>query len=285
MPPAETGKPYSAWVHITGGSGPYTFSVSGGSLPPGLTLHPFLGSITGIPTGTPTNNGNYPFDIEVNDSQNLPTGDSYTINVTAPLTISSTSPLLRGVVGSSYTQTITATGGAAPRTFSTSGLPAGLSIDPASGIISGTPTTATTAAVTFSVTVNDNGGRTFTKTFTLNIDEPLAIITTNLNAATAGVTFTTQTLAASGGMAPLTWSITKGSLPPGLVMTTGGVISGTPLISGGALATITIKDAYNRSVNRTFAMDVAAAPTNTPLPPLKHSYHRAAQRLLRSILL
>jgi len=261
LPPAETGKAYSGWVHITGGTGPFTFSVANGTtLPPGLAINPTLGSIN----GTPTTSGTFTFDIGVTDSLGILAESSFTISVTAPLAISTASPLPRAITGSVYSKTILAGGGATPYTFSATGLPAGLTISSA-GVISGTPTTA--GAYTAAVTVNDNGGRTLTKSFALNVDNPLTITTVSLNASSVGTAFS-QTLSASGGMAPLSWSITTGSLPPGLTMTSAGVIDGTPLISGGSLATISVKDAYNRTVNRTYSIDVTTQPSAIYTPPL-----------------
>lgn len=261
LPPAETGTAYSNPIKITGGGGPYTFTLANGtSLPPGLAINPSLGFITGTPTAANT----YSFDIGVTDSFGFAAESSFSISITAPLTISTASPLSRGTVGSAYSKAIIAAGGDTIYTFSASGLPPGLSISPA-GVISGTPTTA--GAYTAAVTVDDNGGRSFTKSLALNVDNPLSIGTTALNASTVGSAFS-QTLAPVGGLAPYTWSITTGSLPPGLAMTSAGVISGTPLISGGALAIITVRDSYNRSANRTFTMDVANVATTTTVVPL-----------------
>jgi uncharacterized delta-60 repeat protein len=82
----------------------------------------------------------------------------------------SPSSLPDGVVGIAYNQTISASGGTAPYTYAvTSGaLPAGLTLDPNSGVISGTPTTVQTA--TFQITATDSGGCTGSRSYTVDIN-------------------------------------------------------------------------------------------------------------------
>ena len=73
-----------------------------------------------------------------------------------------------GTAGVEYSQTVTVTGGTAPYSFSGAGLPAGISIDPSTGTISGLPTTPGTYSI--SVTVRDQSGMTGTVTYSLALD-------------------------------------------------------------------------------------------------------------------
>ena len=63
---------------------------------------------------------------------------------------------------------------------------------------------------------------------------PPTVTTTGLPVGTVGVPYASS-LDATGGLAPYSWSVTAGALPPGLQLTPGGAISGTPILSGALL--------------------------------------------------
>ncbi len=132
---------------VSGGTGPDTFSIVG-ILPAGLTLNPSTGAVT----GTPTNAGT--FSVKVTDAAGASvTGSSITINpalsVTGPAVTS-------GQVGAAFNSgATTVSGGTGSYAFSITGtLPAGLTLNPSTGVVIGTPTTAGT----FSIKVTDAGG-------------------------------------------------------------------------------------------------------------------------------
>ena len=164
----------------------------------------------------------------------------------APLTITTTS-LPAGTVGSSYNQTVVATGGTTPYAWSlaTGSLPAGLTLAP-SGAISGTPTTAGTSNFTVSVTDNSTPTKQ-TATQALSIvanpaaAAPLTITTTSLPAGTVGSSYN-QTVVATGGTIPYAWSLATGSLPAGLTLAPSGAISGTPTKQGTYSFTVSVTD-------------------------------------------
>jgi N-acetylneuraminic acid mutarotase len=146
-------------------------------------------------------------------------------------TITTSNSLPSGILGMAYNQALTASGGVTPYTWSiTSGsLPPGLNLS-IDGVISGTPTLATTGSFTAQVTGND--GLFSTKAFTLTIIAGPPTITTSSPLPVAAVGFDYyQPFTASGGATPYTWSITSGSLPPDLNLSTDGVISGTPTLA------------------------------------------------------
>jgi hypothetical protein len=91
---------------------------------------------------------------------------------------------------------------------------------------------------------------------------PLAISTTSLPAGTVSIAYS-ATLAASGGIAPYTWSAS--ALPSGLSISAGGTISGTPTAAGTFAATVTVMDSSNARATRSFSVAIAAAPAPPPV--------------------
>ena len=155
LPNATLNQAYSQQLTATGGTLPYAYALSAGALPAGLTL-----SGTGLISGTPTASGTFNFSVTVTDAKGCAATIAYTLvvddNLCGGVTISVTPAVVpSGVVNTPYSVTLTATGGTGPYTWSIAAgaLPAGLTLGGASGVISGTPTTA--GASTFTVSVVD----------------------------------------------------------------------------------------------------------------------------------
>ncbi|HTQ55988.1 MAG TPA: putative Ig domain-containing protein [Bryobacteraceae bacterium] len=261
LPTGETGVVYSKTLAVSGGTAPFTWTVTAGSLPPGLSL-----SADGTVSGTPSANGAFSFTVQVADSSKITTSALFALTIQPALQIQTSSALTGGAIGVAYSGTLAATGGAAPYTWSLTvgALPAGLTLSSA-GIISGTP--SSTGTFSFTAQVNDALGGSATRAFTMVIASGLTITTPLLPAATVGVSYS-QTLAATGGSAPYTWSITSGTLPAGLSLSSAGSITGTPTATGTATFTVLVTDSQSHVASATFSITVAPALsiTTTSLP-------------------
>ncbi len=274
LPNGQVGVAYSTTLAATGGTTPYHWSITTGTLPAGLNLNAATGAITGTPT-TPVTNSSVTF--KVTDSgtpqQNAPKTLAITI---APATLAiTTTSLPNGQVGVAYSTTLTATGGTTPFTWSiTSGtLPAGLSLNASTGAITGTPTAAVSSTpLTFQL--KDSGSPQQVKTVNLTLTiapATLAITTASLPNGQINVAYN-ATLVATGGTTPYTWSLTSGTLPTGLLLnTTTGVISGTPTVSvANTPLTFQVKDSgapqQTKSVNLTLTIGTGGNITVSILP-------------------
>ncbi|WP_313283104.1 putative Ig domain-containing protein [Stenotrophomonas indicatrix] len=237
-PSAAQGLAYSVTFTASGGVPGYTFAYENGTLPPGLTLSGATLS------GTPTTQGSYTFGIRVTDSSSG-TGsyaevETVTLQVIPPPTILVNPFTVPGAtVGAGYSQTLSGSGGTAPYTFAiTAGsLPAGLSLNTSTGALAGTPT----AAGTFNFTVTATDANTFTgsRAYSLVVALPVIVIApTTLPDGTVAAAYS-QSVSASGGIAPYTYAITAGALPTGLTLGGTGGITGTPTAGGTFNFTVT----------------------------------------------
>jgi hypothetical protein len=263
------GVPYGPTaLQATGGMGTLSWNISAGSLPPGLTISPSTGSSVNI-SGTPMTQGTFDFTVRVTDS--LGQADtlalSITINLPPPLNITTPS-LPAGSIGQAYNQTVAATGGFGARTWSISAgsLPLGLDLNPTTGEISGTPTASGT--LSFTVRVQDTAGQSETQDLSITINLPALpnITTTSLPTGTIGQTYNQAVLAT--GTAPLTWSLSAGSLPPGLDLgPTTGMITGAPTATGTFPFTVRVADTFGQQ--DTQALSILVSTDNPPqiVPP------------------
>ncbi|HUA95372.1 MAG TPA: putative Ig domain-containing protein [Acidimicrobiales bacterium] len=265
LPPGVITVPYTAALTAIGGESPYTWSATG--LPAWASLDPSTGTITGTPTATGTST----VTVTVTDYESPPASASAALglSIAPPLAIT-TATLPAGSATLPYTATLLATGGETPYTWSATGLPAWASIDPSTGVITGTPTAPMTATVT--VTVTDTESPPVSRSTSLSLvvlPTPLSVTTTGLPEAAVGAPFST-TLAAIGGTRPYTWSATGlpswASLDPST-----GVITGTPTASAVAQVEVTVKDSASPTASAmktlTFTIEPVLALTTTSLPP------------------
>jgi hypothetical protein len=164
LPSGTVGIYYSNILEATGGLTPYTWSLVSGSLPPGLGM-----SSTGVITGTPTVGGTFNFTAGVIDATGSSSGKEFSLIITVPLQITTTSPLPVATKKVAYSVKLVATGGSTPYTWTIASgrLPSGLSLNSTTGVISGKASKV--GASTFTVKVTDAIGKIASKVLLLTV--------------------------------------------------------------------------------------------------------------------
>ena len=255
---------YSATLHSTGGTGTITWTVSTGTLPTGLLL-----SAAGAISGTPTATGTSSFSVTATDSDTpaQSKAQALSIAINPGLTITTTT-LPGGTVGTSYSQSISASGGTLPVVWSvTSGaLPAGLTLagtSTASGTVSGTPTA--TGSFSFTATAKDSSTPPVTLNQPLSIaiaNLPLSIATTSLPNGVVNTAYSAP-LQASGGTPPYTWTVASGSSLPSWLSISGSgtswTIGGTPTTAATSSFTLQVSDSGSPVQTQTKQLSVTVA--------------------------
>ncbi|UHQ25056.1 putative Ig domain-containing protein [Lysobacter sp. 5GHs7-4] len=250
VPGATVGAAYSQTFTGSGGTAPYTFAISAGALPAGVSLNTTSGALTGTPTAA----GTFNFTVRATDANNFSGTRAYSLVVAPPVIVIAPTTLPNGAVAAAYSQTVSASGGIAPYTYAvTAGaLPAGLSLNTTTGALTGTPT----AGGTFNFTVTATGSSTGTgaphtgsRAYALVIAPPTVNLpATTLANGTQGVAYSATLNPANGGTAPYTYAVTAGALPPGLALIAStGTLSGTPTASGTFNFAVTATDSSTGS--------------------------------------
>lgn len=188
LPAASAGVTYLAAIDANGGTPPYVWSVTSGSLPPGVTMQPDSGVIS----GDPTSQGTFTFAVALQDSSPIKQTQTQNlaIAVGAPGTLAiTTSAFLDGTVSTAYNAKLAALGGTPPYAWSIAAgaLPASLSLNSLTGAIAGTASQTGTAY--FTVMVQDAGPAPSTQTQALSItidDAPEACDSSGNNAVLSG---------------------------------------------------------------------------------------------------
>ena len=252
-----------------------SYSVTSGTLPPGLTLNQNTGEISGTPTTV--NTATSMVEVTVTDMADNSTSvllifpaiaansNPPTVTYTAPTTLTAGTPIL--AISPTTTDTDIAS-------YTATGLPDGLVIDEMSGEISGTPTTANPAMSEAMVTVTDMDGNSAT----VMVEFPA--IAADIIAPT--VTYTPPASLEVGTMIEFrpdtqdtdiaSYSVTSGTLPAGLMLNQNtGVISGTPTTVNASTSTVTVTVTDRAGNSATVMVEFPAVDPNTTPPTVTYT--------------
>ncbi len=223
-----------------GGTAPFTFSVTSGILPPGISL-----SSSGLLSGTPSAGGIFSFSVGVTDAAGATASATVQVTIIAPNPDPlrfSTMTLENATVGINFTQLLQAAGGSPPYRFSLrSGSTApGTSLSP-DGQIRGVPATAGTYR--FEVELADNAGGRVAAVFSMAVFQGNFRLGCPNTSAEFGVNYLSMANVI-GGSQPYSFSLPDGRLPGGLVLDAAtGTISGRPNTAGPFVFTFAVSDA------------------------------------------
>lgn len=271
LPGATVGAAYSGAVSANGGIAPYSFAVTAGSLPAGLTL-----ASNGSLTGTPTTPGAFTFTVTATDAATAGTGGPYTGSTVYSLSVGDAAP-----VADATSVTVAYGAGATP-------VPPVLSGGPTTSVAVATaPSRGTATASGATLTYTPNAGAYGTDSFTYTATGPggtsaPATISVTISAPTLSLSPTTLTdaqedvayaasLTASGGAAPYSFAVTAGALPTGLTLASDGALSGVPTAEGSYSFTVTATDSSTgagpASISQAFSLTVGAPPPPVVVSP------------------
>ena len=259
----------TSFIPVTGSGGTpsLSYAITTGTLPTGLSFNTTTGAITGTPMATLAATT---FTVTVTDANGATTTASFSLTVNTA--VAATTAITSTVLTQNHSVTsfipVTGSGGTPSLSYAiTIGtLPTGLSFNTLTGAIIGIPT-ATLTTTNFTVTVTDANGATATVSFSLTVNAAVTAATvvasTALTQNHAITSFTPVT--GSGGTGTLTYSITTGTLPTGLIFSTStGTISGTPTSTLTTTTfTVTVTDTNGATVTANFSLTVKPAVVAT----------------------
>ena len=262
LPAATVGSAFSQTFTASGGTAPYTYTVSSGALPAWAAL-----SSAGVLSGTPNSTAAATFTVKATDTKGCAGTVSFTVTPLCATVSITPAALAQGTVGTAYSQTLTASGGAAPYgswAVTTGTLPAGLTLNASTGVISGTPTASASPATTLTFRVNDANGCQGTQSVTLQVCPVVTLAPASLPTPSVGTAYS-QTITASGGASPYTYTVSSGALPAWATLSSAGVLSGTPLNTTVATFTLKATDTYGCAGTLSYTL-APVCPTITITP-------------------
>ncbi len=253
----QAGVAYSQTLSVTP-AGSYSFSISTGSLPAGLSLN----SATGVISGVPSLTGAFTLTVKAQAAASgCSATQTYSLTIGCPTVSLSPASLPGGTVGTSYSQSISASPSGGNYTFAvTAGsLPAGLSLNSATGALSGTPTTS--GAASFTITATGFGGCTGSKAYSITIGgggSCPAITLPDLPGGNIGQLYSRSVVASPSGS--YSYAVASGSLPSGLSLYNSfGLIFGYPLSAGSYAFSIKATGANNCSATKDYTVLIGGA--------------------------
>ncbi|MBB6671953.1 putative Ig domain-containing protein [Cohnella nanjingensis] len=253
---------------LSGGYGTMTYTLTAGSLPPGIAL-----TSTGLFSGTPTTEGSYTFTVKATDSLGYAATQSYTVTVNppAPIVLPATfGPLKAGEAFNGSLQKLSGGYGTMTYTLVAGALPPGTAFS-STGLFSGAPTTE--GSYTFTIKATDTLGYSATQIYTIVVDPPAPIVLpAAIGPLKVGEAFVGSLQKLSGGYGTMTYTFVAGALPPGTAFSSTGLFSGSPTTEGSYTFTIKATDSLGYSATQIYTI-VVDPPAPIVLPaaigPLK----------------
>ncbi|OGU12053.1 MAG: hypothetical protein A2075_18620 [Geobacteraceae bacterium GWC2_58_44] len=238
-----------------GGTSPYTWSVSSGFLPDGLSLDPGTGRLS----GTPKDRGDFVFTIRCSDGSATAAivEKQFFIHISDALAVT-TGAVPGGATGLPYSASLAASGGLKPYGWGVKAgtLPPGLSLDSATGAITGTPTAKTTSSVIFEVTDGDAPAQQAQKSLFFEVSDTLTIYDAILPNSRLNQPYHAN-VRAQLGTPPYSWRIASGTLPPGITL---GQDAGIATLQGTA------------QTAGSYALELEVSDNGTPVQQVSRSY-------------
>lgn len=255
LPVGKLNESYNAVFAVGGGNFPYYFSVKTGTLPPGISLNPTTGRLSGQPTTI----GTFSFEVIVTDSPHLEQGSqifSLVVESATGGTIRVSQTPQSATLSSNQKEQFTATVSGTSNTGVIWSATAG-SVD-STGLYTAPKVTSKTNAMVTSTSVAD-ATKSASASITINppSTQSLQITTGSLSAGQQGNVYA-ETMAATGGATPYRWSISAGAPPPGVSLNVNGELSGVPTSTGTSTFTVTVTDSNNLATNGNFSVSVVA---------------------------
>jgi hypothetical protein len=215
----------SGGVYAAGGTPGYSYSITQGSLPNGLTFNSTSGIISGFPTSTGTSS----FTVRATDAGGSPPASqalSITVDPELPFSVTSTS-LPTATQNQYYQQVLGGTGGTWPYTWAVSAgaLPTGLTLL-SYGVIVGAPTVSGTFSFTVTATDSSSPANTATKTLTLNIPPTTSVLLPSSGATLQGSTWLDAGASSQNGIERVQFEISGGSVSDDVIGTGTGTLIG-----------------------------------------------------------
>jgi putative Ig domain-containing protein len=256
IPAGTVDQSYNAVLAVGGGRSPYYFSLSDGVLPPGISLNPATGTLSGMPTTA----GTYSFEVMVTDSSLLNNKGSQTFHVgigkgsggNVKVSLSPTSVTLLSNQKHQFTATVSGTSNTGVTWSAAAGSVDGNGLYTAAAV-------STQTSVSVTATSNADSSKSSSATVTVNplSTQALTITTTALPQGQRGNTYS-EVFTATGGTTPYSWSVSAGTPPAGIAMNANGDFAGMPTAAGTFNFTVTVTDANSQTASGNFSATVLA---------------------------
>ncbi|MBR0555667.1 autotransporter domain-containing protein [Ciceribacter sp. L1K23] len=253
LPDGTTTIAYEETLSAANGTAPYSYAVTSGALPSGLSLSP-----AGVLSGTPTTAESRTFTVTATDVYGATGNRVYSVNVVlaAPVAGNVNATVEANSNGNAIT---TAVSGGIATSVAIASSPAHGAASASGTSITYTPTSGYSGTDSFTYTATNASGTSAAATVTVTVAAPtLAIAPSTLVGGTADVAYD-QTLSASAGTAPYRFEVTSGALPDGLTLSGDGTLSGVPVAEESAAFTVTATDAYGATGSRSYTITTGIA--------------------------